>query len=87
MIRNLISEADGYRYDTAIRQFTCSLFILGGRTAYEFLRLNIPGFLPSVQIIQSFIAASETNLSEGQFNYDGLHDYFNINQSRLGFLC
>ncbi|CAF1349249.1 unnamed protein product [Rotaria sordida] len=85
MIRNLVSEANGYRYDTAVRQFACSLFILGGRTAYEFVRLNIPGFLPSVQIIQSFIAASENNLSEGQFNYDGLHDYFDISQSTLGF--
>ncbi|CAF2819737.1 unnamed protein product [Rotaria sp. Silwood2] len=85
MIRNFITEERGYRYDTIVRQFASCLYILGGRTAYEFVRLNIPGFLPSVQIIQSYIGTSENHLAEGLFNYIGACDYLNINQSTLGF--
>ncbi len=85
MIRNLITEEKGYRYDDVVRQFATSLYILGGRTAYEFLRLNIPALLPSVQIIQKSIATSENHLTESLFNYDGIRDYFNSNQSTLGF--
>jgi hypothetical protein len=87
MIRNWTTVERGFRYETVVRQFTTSLYILGGRTAYEFVRLNIPGFLPSVQIIQSYIAASDNHLTEGMFNYEGLCNYFNLNQSTLGFVA
>lgn len=85
MIRNLSIDDKGYRYDLIVRQFTSSLYILGYRTACEFVRLNLPGFLPSAQIIQSKIAASEDVVTEGLFNYDGMRNYFNTNQSTLGF--
>ncbi|CAF2975277.1 unnamed protein product [Rotaria sp. Silwood2] len=85
MIRNFITEERGYCYDITVRQFASCLYILGGRTAYEFVRLNIPAFLPSIQIIQSYIGTSENRLNEGFFNYAGACDYFNINQSMLGF--
>jgi hypothetical protein len=85
MIQNFIREERGYRYDTIVRQFACSLYILGGRTIHEFVRLNIPALLPSVQTIQSYIGTSENHLTEGLFNYDGARDYFNRNQSILGF--
>ena len=85
MIRNFSIDEKGYRYDLIVRQFACSLYILGGRTAYEFVRLNIPGLLPSTQIIQSTIAVSENILTEGLFNYDGMQKHFNSNQSILGF--
>ncbi|CAF1390611.1 unnamed protein product, partial [Rotaria sordida] len=67
MIKNFVIEEKGYRYDIIVRQFAASLYILGGRTAYEFIRLNIPAFLPRL------------------FNYDGVRDYFNANQSTIGF--
>ena len=81
---NLIIEERGYRYDTIVRQFASSLYILEGRTAYEFVRLNIPAFLPSIKIIQSYIAASGSHITEGLCNYNDLCDYFSLNQSTLG---
>ncbi|CAF1375253.1 unnamed protein product [Adineta ricciae] len=85
MVRNFITEEQGYRYDSTVRQFASCLYILGGRTAYEFVRLNLPGFLPSVQIIQSDINSFKNHLSEGQFNYDYAHEYFQLNKSTIGF--
>ncbi|CAF4288308.1 unnamed protein product [Rotaria sp. Silwood2] len=85
IFNNLISDERGYRYDNIVRQFAASIYILGGRTTYDFLRLNIPARLPSVQIIQSYIAAAENRLTEGLFNYYRIRDHFNLNQSTLGF--
>ncbi|UJR12899.1 hypothetical protein I4U23_017073 [Adineta vaga] len=62
IFNNLISGERGYRYDNTIRQFAASVYILGGRTTYDFLRLNIPALLPSVQIIQLYIASSKNHL-------------------------
>ena len=84
---NLITEERGYRYDTIIRQFASSLYILRGRTAYELVCRNIPAFLPNVKIIQSYIAASESHLTERLCNYNGLYDYFSLNQSTSGFFA
>ncbi|CAF3833138.1 unnamed protein product, partial [Rotaria sp. Silwood1] len=87
MFRNCITEEKGFRYEAIVRQFATSLYILGGRTSYEFIRLNIPAFLPSVQIIQSFIAASDNHLTEGLFNFEGACNYFNSIQPTLGFIA
>ncbi|CAF1276881.1 unnamed protein product [Rotaria sordida] len=87
MFRNCITEEKGFRYEAIVRQFATSLYILGGRTSYEFIRINIPAFLPSVQIIQSFIAASDNHLTEALFNFEGAYNYFNSIQSTLGFIA
>ncbi|CAF1550320.1 unnamed protein product, partial [Adineta ricciae] len=85
IFNNLISDERGYRYDNTIRQFAASIYIFGGRTRYEFIRINIPALLPSVRIIQSYIASYENRLSEGSFNYNGISDRFGLNQTVLGF--
>ncbi|CAF4015745.1 unnamed protein product [Rotaria magnacalcarata] len=87
IIRNLITEETGFRYETIVRQFATSLYILGGRIAYEFVRLNIPALLPSVQIIQAYIVLLNNHLTEGLFNDGGILKYFNMNQSTLGFVA
>ncbi|CAF1318994.1 unnamed protein product [Rotaria sordida] len=87
MFRNCITEEKGFRYEAIVRQFATSLYILGGRTSYEFIRINIPAFLPNVQIIQSFIAASDNHLTEALFNFEGACNYFNSIQSTLGFIA
>ena len=87
MFRNLITDERGFRYDAVVREFATSLYILGGRTAYDFVRLNIPAMLPSVQIIQASISNSDNHLTEGLFNYDGIQNYFNPYQSKLGFIA
>ncbi|CAF3489917.1 unnamed protein product [Rotaria socialis] len=87
MFRNLGIADKGFRYESIVRQFATALYVLGGRSAYEFLRLNIPGLLPSVQILQAAISATENNLTEGKFNYEGACNYFNSIQATLGFIA
>lgn len=87
MFRNLGTDEKGFRYEAVVRQFATALYILGGRNAYEFVRMNIAGLLPSVQVIQSFITASDNYLTEGDFNYTGAISYFKSVEATLGFIA
>ncbi|CAF1648683.1 unnamed protein product [Rotaria magnacalcarata] len=87
MFRNLSTEERGFRYEDVVRQFATSLYILGGRTAYESIRLNIPVFLPTVRIVPSFITAADNHLTERLFNYEKASNYFNSIQSTIGFIA
>ncbi|CAF3866556.1 unnamed protein product [Rotaria magnacalcarata] len=85
IIKNATMDERGYRYDNIIRQFASSLYILGGRAAYEFVRLNIPAFIPSTQVIQASIISSQHYLTEGLFDFLRVRDYFSSKQSTLAF--
>ena len=85
IMTNLVLNERGYRYHTNIRQFALSLYILGGCTAYEFVRMNIPALLPSVRMLQVSLAATANRLSEGEFRYNSMQDYFTSNKSAFGF--
>ncbi|CAF5219934.1 unnamed protein product, partial [Rotaria magnacalcarata] len=87
MFRNLGIADKGFHYEPIVRQFATALYVLGGRRAYEFLRLNIPSLLPSVQILQAAISATENNLTEGKFNYEGACNYFNSIHVTMGFIA
>ncbi|CAF2946873.1 unnamed protein product [Rotaria sp. Silwood2] len=53
IFENLEKMKNKYSYDYLIQQFALSLFILGGRNCYEFVRLNLPGAIPHISNIQS----------------------------------
>ena len=52
---NLKKTKNRYSYDSSVQQFALSLFILGGRNCYEFLRLNLPGAFPHSSNLESII--------------------------------
>ncbi|CAF2057856.1 unnamed protein product [Rotaria magnacalcarata] len=86
MFRNLGIADKCFHYEPILRQFATALYVLGGRRAHEFLRLNIPSLLPSVQILQAAISAAENNVTEGKFNYESACNYFNSIHVTLGFI-
>ncbi|CAF4892980.1 unnamed protein product, partial [Rotaria socialis] len=73
-----------YDYSSSIREFASCVFILGGRNVYEFVRLNIPGLLPSLTVIQALIDASTNYFQEGEFRYNVMSDY--ISSKKLKFV-
>lgn len=87
VVQNLNKTKNKYRYDGPIRSFALSLFILGGRNCYEFLRLNLPGALPHLTNVESLIKEQGMKMTEGEFRFDLLRDYFNVNKCRFAFAC
>ena len=83
VVETIISNHDRaksrYCYNDSIRDFASYLFILGGWNVYEFIRLNIPGFLPSLPVIETSLNYSTTNrMVEGDFRCNLMSDYLSL---------
>ncbi|CAF4111005.1 unnamed protein product, partial [Rotaria sordida] len=64
IIQNLALPKNAYRYNERVQKFAMSLYILAGRNAYEFVRMNIPGAIPAVSTIQLSLDREESQIIE-----------------------
>ena len=82
VVETIISNHDRaktrYCYNDSIRHFASCLFILGGRNVYEFIRLIIRGFLPSLPIVQISLDSNTNRIVEGDFRYDLMFDHLSL---------
>jgi len=77
IVSNLNKSSNNYRYSKSVEQFALSLYILGGKMTYQFVRMNLSPALPSVQTLNKLISNSDLRINEAQFLFDKLHEYFN----------
>ncbi|CAF2033819.1 unnamed protein product [Rotaria magnacalcarata] len=73
---NLTKSRNHFRYSDKIKDSALSLYILGGKLTYEFIRLNIPGSLPSLTMLSTLILNSNLKISEAEFRFDQLQKHF-----------
>ncbi|CAF3893394.1 unnamed protein product [Rotaria sp. Silwood1] len=85
IIQNLTLPKNAYRYNEQVQKFPMTLFILAGRNAYEFVRMNIPGAIPAVSTIQSSLDREESQIMEGEFRFDTLKHKFSSNDISIAF--
>lgn len=72
---NLQKNKNNYRYSEAVLNFAKSLFVLAGRNAYEFVRLNLPGALPVLSTLSDSFGKAGAYIEEGIFRYDSLRNH------------
>ncbi|CAF4221419.1 unnamed protein product, partial [Rotaria magnacalcarata] len=85
LLSNLPIAKSRYRYQEDVLDFALCLFILAGRKAYEFLRINIPGSLPSLTTIQTKLAKEGLRAVEGEFRYNDMIKYMSTVNSKFAF--
>ena len=73
---NLTKQSNHFRYSDTIKNFALSLYILGGKLTYELVRLNLPGSLPSLTMLNTLIFNSDSKISEAEFRFDQLQKNF-----------
>jgi len=78
---NLLKNKNNYRYSETVLNFAKCLYVLAGRNAYEFIRLNLPGGLPSLFTLDDSFAKANSCIEEGEFRYNVLRDH----QSTFGY--
>lgn len=67
---NLASTSkNSFRYHESVKDFAISLYILGGPTLYEFVRLNISGSIPNLTSVHSMLSSCKHKFIEGGFQY------------------
>lgn len=73
------------RYTHVVEQFAFALHVLGGRQAYEFVRINLPGSLPSMSTL-SILFNNKKRTARGRSRLVRFHENsFEIAQYRLCF--
>ncbi|CAF4850214.1 unnamed protein product, partial [Rotaria sp. Silwood1] len=82
LLSNITCTKNAFRYQQSVKDFAASLYILGGRNVYEFVRLNIPGSIPCLNSLRSILTSSKTNFIEGEFQYERLKDFINMLDSQ-----
>ncbi|CAF3823792.1 unnamed protein product [Rotaria sp. Silwood1] len=82
---NLTMSSNTLRYSDTIKNFALSLYILGGKLTHEFIRLNLPGSLPSLTMLNTLISNSNSKISEAQFRFDQLQKHFDDYNVKYAF--
>ena len=82
---NLARSPNNYRFSEPVEQFALSLYILGGKMTYQFVRVDLSPALPSIQTLNMLISSSGIKMNEGQFGFDQLHEYLNRIHVRFAF--
>ncbi|CAM2719861.1 unnamed protein product [Rotaria socialis] len=77
IMKNLNKSSNNYRYSKSVEEFAISLYILGSKITYEFVRLNLSPALPSMQKLNKIIFNSDLKISEAQFLFDKLNEHLN----------
>jgi len=85
MLSNLTGSKYSFHYEQSVKDFAASIFILGGCHVYEFIRLNIPGSIPSLTSLRSTLSSSKYNFIEGEFQYERLKDFISSADCKYAF--
>ena len=75
IISNYFRAKSRCSYSDSIREFASCIYIFGGRGVYEFIRINLPDFLPSLTVLHREIHSTAGRIVEGEFRYDSMTDY------------
>ncbi|CAF1534009.1 unnamed protein product, partial [Adineta steineri] len=81
LLFNLTRSSNHFRYTESIKNFAVCLYILGGKQAYNFIRLNLFGSIPNLPMICDLINKSDMRLTEAEFRFESLQQF----QSHFGF--
>ncbi|CAM4954341.1 unnamed protein product [Rotaria socialis] len=69
---NLAKSSNNFRYSNSIKNFALALYILGGKLTYEFIRLNLPGSLPHLSLLNSLISTLNVQYAFGSEDCTGI---------------
>ena len=75
LVSNSMCAKSTFRYKQSVKDFAACLYILGGRNLYEFVRINLPGSLPSLTSLKTMVFSSEHRFAEAEFQYNRLKNF------------
>ena len=81
LVNNLPLSPNRFRYNDLTKKIAISLYILGGKQTYEFVRLNIYASIPNLSRLHDLINKSGVIATEGKFDFQSLEKC----ASRFGF--
>ena len=86
IMNNMDHSKYRYEYDLSMRRFASSIYALGGRNLYQFLKLNLPYAFPSIPTLESYNNDICLHIEEGEFRFQELKYYSNKINSNLVYV-
>ncbi|CAF4817628.1 unnamed protein product [Rotaria sp. Silwood2] len=78
-------SSNNYQFDPNVNKFASVLNILAGHNAYEFIRINLSGALPSTITLKNYNQNISLPLRECEFRFDILKNYLDSIDSNYVF--
>ena len=86
LLKNMKRTNNNYRFDPVVTKFASVFNVLAGHNAYEFVRINLPGALPSSTTLKNYNQTINEKLKEGEFRFDALKTYLDSIESKHVFV-
>ncbi|CAF0919561.1 unnamed protein product [Adineta ricciae] len=86
IVSNLTRTKNLFRYKNSVKDFATCLYILGGRNAYEFARINLLGSIPSLPSLRTGIVCEKNHYVEGEFYFNRLKVYMDCFKCTYAFI-
>lgn len=83
--KNKQQSNNHYKFGDVVTKFASVLNVLVGHNGYEFIRLNLPGTLPSITTLNNYNRTLNLRLIECEFRFDLLKDYLDSIGSEFVF--
>jgi hypothetical protein len=85
LLKNMKRAKNNYQFDPIVTKFASVFNILAGNNAYEFIRINLPGALPSTTTLKNYNQTVNLRLNECEFRFDLLKNYLDSIESEYVF--
>ena len=82
---NLMKSPNGYRYCNQVEQFALILSVLIRHQGYEYIRLNLPGSIPSLSTLSTMFNQYREKFREGEFRFDSMQTHFRSIEAKYAF--
>ena len=85
ILKNLNRSKNHYEYNPFVQKFASALHVLAGTNTYEYLRINLPGALPTITTLENYNRNIDLRLHECQFRFDSMKKYLHSLDSEYIF--
>jgi hypothetical protein len=86
LLKNMKRSSNNFQFDPVVSKFASVFNIYAGHNAYEFIRLNLPGSLPSTTTLKHYNENINLQLRECEFRFDSLKDHLELIDSNHVFV-
>jgi hypothetical protein len=85
LLKNMKRSKNNFQFHPIVTKFASVFRILAGHNAYEFIRINLSGSLPSDTTLKNYDENINFKLNECEFRFDLLKDYLDSIKSQYVF--
>ena len=85
ILKNLNRPKNHFQYNPFVQKFASALHVLAGTKTYEYLRINLPGALPTITALEKYNQQLNIQLDECHFRFDSMRQVLSSMDAKFIF--